>query len=395
MKQCLTIHSQRRIDCIVGARPNFVKIAPIMRALSSRPGLTARLIHTGQHYDVAMYSVFFEELGIPAPDINLEVGSGSNAEQTARIMMALEPVFLAHQPDLLIVVGDVNSTLAATLVAAKLLIPVAHVEAGLRSFDRTMPEEVNRLVTDLFSDLLFVTERSGIDNLARERVEPHRITFVGNVMIDTLYVCLDRAVPAQTTFIEFGAKSEFIKAASESKFGFVTLHRPSNVDDPRILKSLLEALVKISSKIGLIFPIHPRTRATITSAGLDQLLRDSSILTTPPLSYLRALGLMRSARFAITDSGGVQEETTALGIPCLTVRVNTERPTTIDEGTNSLVGVDPAALLTAVDDVLANGGKKGRIPSLWDGHAAIRIVDRIEAYLEAKADSSKAKLVTA
>jgi UDP-N-acetylglucosamine 2-epimerase (non-hydrolysing) len=385
MNTCPSNLSRRRIDCIVGARPNFVKIAPIMRALSSRPGLAPRLIHTGQHYDVAMNTVFFEELGIPAPDINLEVGSGSNAEQTARVMIALEPVFLAQRPDLLIVVGDVNSTLAATLVAAKLQIPVAHVEAGLRSFDRAMPEEINRLVTDRLSDLLFVTERSGIDNLARENVEPERITFVGNVMIDTLYACLDRAAPAQATFLEIGAKAGFIKAAADSGFGFVTLHRPSNVDDPMKLKALLAALVEISRKIGLVFPVHPRTGAMIAGAGLDHLLAESSIVMTPPLSYLRALGLMRNARLVITDSGGVQEETTALGVPCLTVRENTERPTTIDEGTNILVGVEPAALVAAVADVLTNGGKKGRIPQLWDGQAAIRIVDGVQAYLDAHA----------
>jgi UDP-N-acetylglucosamine 2-epimerase (non-hydrolysing) len=374
--------SKVKIDCIVGARPNLVKIAPIMRALAARPNLAPRLIHTGQHYDVAMNSVFFEELAIPAPHINLEVGSGTNTEQTAKIMIALEPVFLSARPDLVVVVGDVNSTLAAALVAAKLLIPVAHVEAGLRSFDRTMPEEINRIVTDRLSDLLFATEAAGIDNLARENVKADRVSLVGNVMIDSLYDCLDRAVPIRTTFAEIGVSDAFIGSVASSGFGFVTLHRPSNVDAPANLKLLIEALIDVSRRLPLVFPVHPRTKAMIANAGLDQLIAASSIATAPPLSYLRAVGLMREARLVITDSGGVQEETTALGVPCLTVRENTERPATIEEGTNTLVGTDPRALIAAVDDVLLNGGKRGRIPQLWDGHAAIRIVDGIEAFLD-------------
>ena len=380
----MTDHSPYRVDCIVGARPNFVKIAPIMRALAARPRLLPRLIHTGQHYDFVMNAVFFEELGIPAPDVNLEIGSGTNTEQTARIMLALEPVFLAARPDLLIVVGDVNSTLAATLVASKLLIPVAHVEAGLRSFDRSMPEEVNRLVTDRLSDLMFATESSAVENLARENVAPEQITFVGNVMIDTLFACLDRAIAPQQTFAEMGASASFARMAQMQGFGFVTLHRPSNVDDPAQLKALLAALAEISKRLPLVFPIHPRTRAMIAKAGAADILESANIATSPPLSYLRAIGLMRAARLVVTDSGGMQEETTALGVPCLTVRENTERPTTIDEGTNTLVGTDPAALLKAVDDILAHGGKSGRIPHRWDGKASLRIADAVESFLAAR-----------
>lgn len=374
----------REIDCIVGARPNFVKIAPIMRAIAARGTLSARLIHTGQHYDVAMNAVFFEELGIPLPDINLDVGSGTGTEQTARIMLRLEPILLERSPDLLLVVGDVNSTVAAALVAAKLRIPLAHVEAGLRSKDRSMPEEINRLVTDRLSDLLFTTEHSAIDNLIAEGASPRRIVFVGNVMIDTLYACLSRAAPARATLLEIGAAPDIVADALKRGFAFVTLHRPSNVDDAGKLESLLLALVEISRKITLVFPLHPRTKAMIESAHLDRLLRGSSIIVSPPLSYLRSIGLMRETRFVITDSGGVQEETTALGAPCLTVRENTERPITVDQGTNVLVGTSLDALIAAVDDILDNGGKKGRVPALWDGRAAERIAVELEAYLFGK-----------
>jgi UDP-N-acetylglucosamine 2-epimerase (non-hydrolysing) len=379
----------RHVDCIVGARPNFVKIAPIIRALREQNGLDVRLIHTGQHYDIAMNAVFFEELNIPDADINLDVGSGTGTEQTARIMLRLEPVLVARRPDLLLLVGDVNSTMAAALVAAKLNIPIAHVEAGLRSFDRTMPEEINRLVTDRLADLLFVTERRGIDNLIEEGLHPERVKFVGNVMIDTVHACLDRAVPARRTLAEAGANADFIDAAMETGFGFVTLHRPSNVDDPVRLKLLVEALVDIARKICLVFPLHPRTRVKIANTGLDRLHGESGIVTTPPLSYLRALGLMREAKLAITDSGGVQEETTALGVPCLTVRDNTERPATLEEGTNLLVGTSPAALIPAVEDIIATGGKTGRIPALWDGKAAIRIAQDICAFLNIEPGSAR------
>jgi UDP-N-acetylglucosamine 2-epimerase (non-hydrolysing) len=296
-------------------------------------------------------------------------------------MLALEPVWLASRPDLVLVVGDVNSTMAAALVAAKLEIPIAHVEAGLRSFDRTMPEEINRLVTDRLTDLFFATEESALDNLVAEGIDRTRIRLVGNVMIDTVRDCLDRAVPARTVLAEIGVTAKRIDAVIDSGFAFVTLHRPSNVDDPVKLEALLEALTEISREISLVFPLHPRTRAMIAKAGLDRLLGGSAIVAAPPLGYLRALGLMRAARLVITDSGGVQEETTALGVPCLTVRDNTERPTTVEQGTNRLVGTSPAALIAAVEDVLANGGKRGRVPALWDGAAATRIADEIERFL--------------
>ncbi len=370
----------RRVDCVVGARPNFMKIAPILRAFTARGGFDVRLIHTGQHYDNAMNAVFFEELAIPEPDINLEVGSGTNSEQTARIMLGLETAFVENRPDMLVVVGDVNSTMAAALVAAKLLIPVAHVEAGLRSNDRTMPEEINRLVTDRLSDLLLTTERAAAENLIREGAKSEQIRFVGNVMIDTLHACLDRARPAHATIREHGAHDDFVAAARE-RFGFVTLHRPANVDDPDILRGVLGALVDISQSIPLVFAMHPRTKAKIASGNLADILSKGRILETPPLSYLQALGLMREAHLAITDSGGVQEETTALGVPCLTVRDNTERPITITEGTNVLVGRSPEALRRAARVALAMTSKRGRIPELWDGKAAERVVGHVQEYL--------------
>ncbi len=372
-----------RVDCIVGARPNFVKIAPIMRAFRDDGRFRVRLIHTGQHYDIAMNEVFFQELAIPAPNVNLEVGSGTNTEQTARIMLGLEGVLAADRPDMLIVVGDVNSTMAAALVAAKLLIPVTHVEAGLRSGDRSMPEEINRLVTDRLSDLLLTTEREAAANLLREGVPADRIAFVGNVMIDSLLASLERARPAAETMSVHGASPDFVQAAAAG-FGFVTLHRPSNVDDPKVLGGLLEVLAEISCRIPLVFAVHPRTRAAIEAAGLGAWLDSAGILVTPPLSYLQAAGLMRKARLAITDSGGVQEETTALGVPCITVRDNTERPITIAEGTNALAGASPERLRSAVDEVLTTGGKRGRVPEMWDGKAAQRIVHHVAAFLADK-----------
>lgn len=371
---------RHKINCIVGARPNFVKIAPIIRELRSRVNNQVRLIHTGQHYDVAMNSVFFEELGIPDPDINLEVGSGSQTEQTARIMLALERMLIQERSDMLVVVGDVNSTLAAAIVSAKMLIPITHVEAGLRSNDRTMPEEINRIVTDRLSDLLLTTERSAEANLINEGVRPEQIKFVGNVMIDTLHACLERAIPGLSTLLDMGADAEFMQHAKEA-YGFVTLHRPSNVDDINQLRGLLAALVDISNSIPLIFAVHPRTRASIASEGLEALLERGRILITPPLSYLRSLGLMRDSRLVITDSGGIQEETTALGVPCLTVRDNTERPITINEGTNTLVGSSPSALRAAAAVAISGKGKRGRVPELWDGRAAVRVADEIEDYL--------------
>jgi UDP-N-acetylglucosamine 2-epimerase (non-hydrolysing) len=377
----LSRHLSFRIDCVVGARPNFVKIAPVLRALANRPGLTARLIHTGQHYDPAMSGQFFDELNIPAPDINLDAGSGTATEQTARIMLRLEPVLREKRPDLLVVVGDVNSTLAATLTGAQLSVSVAHIEAGLRSFDRTMPEEMNRVVTDRLCDLLLASERSAVVNLLREGVEPGRIKLVGNVMIDTLKANLGRAVPARDTLAAAGASPAFLASAAQG-FGFVTLHRPSNVDDPRQLGGLIGALADISHSISLVFAVHPRTRTMIASLGFEEILSGERILATPPLGYLSVIGLMREAKLVITDSGGIQDETTALGVPCLTVRDSTERPVTIEEGTNTLVGTSPPLLVGAARAILNSGGKKGRAPALWDGAAAERIADEIFAHLK-------------
>jgi UDP-N-acetylglucosamine 2-epimerase (non-hydrolysing) len=380
----MTKKSMLQIDCIVGTRPNFVKIAPIMRALAASDRLRGRLIHTGQHYDTGMNDVFFEELGIPKPDINLEIGSGTAATQMARIIAGLEPVFTSPRPDMVLVVGDVNSTLAAAIVASQLHIPVVHVEAGLRSYDRAMPEELNRVITDQLSSLLLVTEPPAVGNLVKEGIDAKRAVFVGNVMIDTLHHSLKRAVPAAQT-IKAMAPSIDPNMVIKEGFALATLHRPSNVDDPVVLKGLLEAFNEIAKRQYLIFPLHPRTRATVAKLGLGSLLENPKIITGPPLSYLSVIGLMRDAKMAITDSGGVQEETTALGVPCLTVRENTERPATIVDGTNTLIGIKPAVLIAAANDILETGGKRGRVPALWDGHTAGRIVDQIASFLDAYA----------
>lgn len=346
--------------------------------------MAGRLVHTGQHYDQAMSDVFFAELGIPEPDINLGVGSGTATVQTAQIMIGLEEVLTESAPDMLLVVGDVNSTVAAALVAAKLLIPIAHVEAGLRSGDWTMPEEVNRVITDRLSNLLLTTEREAEDRLLLEGVPKERIQFVGNVMINSLMASLPRAPRTEATFAEYGAGHAFM-AASVEGFGFVTLHRPSNVDDPARLAELVSVLREISTRVPLVFAVHPRTQARLAKHNLAAGLSSPRILATPPLPYLQMIGLMREARFVITDSGGVQEETTALGVPCLTARDTTERPVTISEGTNTLIGLSTEALKRAVDEVLETGGKRGRIPDLWDGRAAERVAECVEAYLTGKA----------
>ncbi|MAT92295.1 MAG: UDP-N-acetylglucosamine 2-epimerase (non-hydrolyzing) [Halioglobus sp.] len=364
------------ILCVVGARPNFMKIAPIMRAFAApESALEARLVHTGQHYDEAMKQAFFEQLNIPEPDIDLEVGSGSHAQQTAEIMKRFEPVLDEAPPAAVLVVGDVNSTIACALVAVKKGIPVIHVEAGLRSGDRSMPEEINRILTDQLSDLLFLTEDGARENLRREGIADDKAHFVGNVMIDTLLYNLRDAVPAVQTLAAAGV---------EGPFGLVTLHRPSNVDEPAVLRRLLEVLSEASHSTPLLFPIHPRTAARIEQAGLGSLLENAAITTLPPLGYLEMLGLMKEARVVFTDSGGIQEETTALGVPCITLRENTERPITVEEGTNSVVGTDPAAILAAYRQVLADGGKRGRSPELWDGAAARRIVGEINRWVEAR-----------
>lgn len=366
----------RKILCVVGARPNFMKIAPIMAEFAKSP-LHARLVHTGQHYNESMNNQFFVDLGIPAPDINLEVGSGSHAVQTAEIMKRFEPVIDQEKPAAVLVVGDVNSTIACALVAAKKGIPVIHVEAGLRSYDRTMPEEINRVLTDQISDLLFTTERMARENLLREGIADERIHFVGNVMIDTLHNNLARAIPAAETFAH--ASADF--SGAPRSYAALTLHRPSNVDNKEALTSLLSTIEQVASMIPVAFPLHPRTQSRIEEYGLNGMIQSPHILVLPPLGYLQMLGLMKDAKCFLTDSGGIQEETTALGVPCITLRENTERQITVDEGTNVIAGQDREKILSAVKDVLATGGKTGNIPEYWDGHASQRIVSTLHAWL--------------
>ena len=374
---------QGRIACIVGARPNFMKMAPLIRAFADEPGLPGTaLIHTGQHYDFAMSDRLFRDLGLPEPELNLEVGSASQAVQTAEVMKRIEPVLDELAPACVVVVGDVNSTLAVALVAAKKGIPVVHVEAGLRSFDRAMPEEINRVLTDQLSDLLYTTERAAETNLAREGVARERVHFVGNVMIDSLMQHVARATPPATTLARAAAST----AAVEDPAGFavVTLHRPSNVDDPVALGESLAILREVSRRLPVVWPVHPRTRANIERFGLAGIVSDPRIVLLPPQGYLEMLGLMSAAKLVLTDSGGIQEETTALAVPCLTMRENTERPITVDEGTNTLVARDRAKVLAVVDEILATGGKRGRRPEFWDGHAAPRIARHLAGWLAAR-----------
>ncbi len=371
------------ILCVVGARPNFMKIAPVIRAMKcAAPPVPVRLVHTGQHYDSQMNSQHFQALEIPDPDINLEVGSASHAIQTAEIMRRFEPVLDREQPAAVLVVGDVNSTLACALVAAKKGVAVIHVEAGLRSFDRTMPEEINRVLTDQISDLLFTTEKSAQENLLREGIPGSHIHFVGNVMIDTLRYSLKQAVPAARTLSQHGAAADW----TQKGFAVLTLHRPSNVDDPSALRKLLDAICEVSRRIPVVFSMHPRTRVKIEQHGLGAALEDGSLAVLPPLGYLEMLGLMQAARLVLTDSGGIQEETTALGIPCVTLRENTERPITVEEGTNTVVGQDPARILAVVGEILRTGGKAGRIPALWDGQASHRIAVTLREWLDHTAE---------
>jgi UDP-N-acetylglucosamine 2-epimerase (non-hydrolysing) len=339
-----------------------MKAAPVIRALSAF-GVEQIVVHTGQHYDFNMSDVFFQQLGMPAPDVNLQVGSGSHAQQTAHIMCRFEPVVLERKPDLVVVYGDVNSTVAAALVCSKLMVRVAHVEAGLRSFDRGMPEEINRLVTDQLSDLLFTPSEDGNRNLAREGIAPEKVFLAGNVMIDTLVRMLpeaDRRLPADLP----------------ARYALVTLHRPSNVDDLDWLRSLLASLERVGHGLEVIFPVHPRTRQKISSLGIGP-ESNGHIRFLEPLPYLDFLALQKHAAVVITDSGGIQEETTFLGVPCLTVRENTERPVTITIGTNVLVGRDTALLASELDRVLTHGRKSTGVPPLWDGHAAERIAQVI------------------
>lgn len=357
-----------RLDCVVGARPNFMKMAAVYKEIRRRPRLRARLIHTGQHYSPEMSDAFFRELDLPVPDCNLEVGQGTPVIQMAGILERLEPLFLQDRPDAVIVVGDVNSTVAASLVAVRLGIRIAHVEAGLRSFDRGMPEEINRLITDTISDFLFVTEPSGVTNLIAERVSRDRIFLVGNVMIDTLLDSLSRAEHSDV-LERFGLLPR--------GYALVTLHRPSNVDDPERFQKLMGALSVLARSLPVVFPIHPRTRQRLESGGWDT----GGIRLVPPLGYLDFLRLMSQTRLMLTDSGGIQEETTILNVPCLTLRENTERPITVEQGTNRLVGVDPKAILAAADQALAAPPAAPRAPDLWDGKAAQRILDILEPAL--------------
>jgi len=360
------------ITMVAGARPNFMKIAPIARAFQAAE-IGFRIVHTGQHYDEKMSRTFFEELQIPHPDVNLEVGSGSHIRQISEVMRRLEEELTAHRPDALLVVGDVNSTAAATIAAVKLGIPVAHVEAGLRSFDRTMPEEINRLLTDAISRWLFTSEPSGGANLLREGVPAERIHFVGNVMIDTLLTHRQRA-DGERTAREMGLKPR----------GYVvmTLHRPSNVDDLERFASIMRAVRRIAAELPVLFAVHPRTRARVEALGPVERALQDRLQLVEPLGYLSMLGLMDAARFVMTDSGGIQEETTALGVPCLTLRENTERPVTIEVGGNRLVGWRTEAILAAAADLLAGTNTPPRIPEKWDGRASERIAAILKSDIE-------------
>jgi UDP-N-acetylglucosamine 2-epimerase (non-hydrolysing) len=368
------------IVAVVGARPNYMKMAPLLRAFSNQPGLPGIvLVHTGQHYDIAMNERLFADLELPAPDLNLEVGSGTHAVQTAEVMRRFEPLLDELRPSCVVVVGDVNSTLACALVASKKTVPVVHVEAGLRSYDREMPEEINRIVTDQLADLLYVTERDAAANLSRENIDASRIAFVGNVMIDSLKHHLPRAVEPRVMLERAGHDSASVSTGEG--FGVVTLHRPSNVDHPDALHEALTVLREVAKRIRLVWPVHPRARANIARFGLQGVIEDASIVLLEPQGYLEMLGLLANARLVLTDSGGIQEETTALSVPCLTMRENTERPITVSEGTNTIVGRDRHRVMSCVDDILRAGGKQGRLPELWDGHAAERIAEHLRNWL--------------
>ncbi|NDP41101.1 MAG: UDP-N-acetylglucosamine 2-epimerase (non-hydrolyzing) [Aromatoleum sp.] len=382
------LHSKPLV-CVVGARPNYMKMAPLVRAFAAHADLPpVVLVHTGQHYDVAMNERLFADLEMPAPDLNLEVGSGTHAVQTAEIMRRFEPVLDDLAPSAVLVVGDVNSTLACSLVAAKRRTPVVHVEAGLRSFDREMPEEINRLLTDQIADLLYTTERAAADNLTREGIAPDRIRFVGNVMIDSLLRHRQRAKPPAATLEREGCATTLLH--DERGFGLVTLHRPSNVDDRDALREALSILREVSTRLPLIWPVHPRARRNIDQFDLSSLIDSAGIVLLPPQGYLEMLGLLADARLVLTDSGGIQEETTALAVPCLTMRDNTERPITVEQGTNTLVGRSRARAIACVDEILRTGGKRGRMPELWDGRAADRIAADLAGWLEIAAAGREA-----
>ena len=405
------------LTLLVGARPNFMKAAPILREVAKRDGVTAELVHSGQHYDAKMSDVFFEQLGLPRPDVNLGVGSGSHAEQTAAVMVKLEKLIMekdpATRPDWLVVVGDVNSTMAGAIAAAKLHVRVAHVEAGLRSFDREMPEEINRMVTDAIADLLLTTEEAGNANLKREGHPDERVVFVGNVMIDTLRYCLASAQALDIRPLVGQTPSSVLRPPSSGTstarhdpgpahtmdvpedgrrktedgrrftpeappYALLTMHRPSNVDDKHTLTRLVGAFEKIAADIRIVFPAHPRTRKRLDEFGLTERMAASARIIEP-VGYIEMLALQKSAQMLLTDSGGMQEESTVLGVPCLTMRNNTERPCTLELGTSELVGNDTDKLLEAAGRVLDGTWKTGRVPPLWDGRAAERIVDALVA----------------
>ncbi|NWH06063.1 non-hydrolyzing UDP-N-acetylglucosamine 2-epimerase [Desulfobacter latus] len=362
-----------KIMLIAGARPNFMKIAPIARAFDSRADdIAYKIVHTGQHYDTNMSDVFFEELGIRKPDYHLGAGGGSHSQQTAKIMVEFEAVCEQDRPDLVMVVGDVNSTLACSVVAKKMHINVAHVEAGLRSFDLNMPEEINRMVTDAVSDLFFVTEEQGMANLKKEGKPEACIHFVGHVMIDNLFYQLSQLEKMNSADLKYNDYK-----SGHSEYGVVTLHRPSNVDDKTTLIRIFNTLDQISKRLPLIFPIHPRTQKNMEAFGITP---PDTITLTPPLSYMAFLNLWKDAKLALTDSGGLQEETTALGIPCLTIRENTERPITITQGTNELVGASEKKIFDAFEKIMAGNWRTGQKPDLWDGRAAERITDILLAH---------------
>ncbi len=352
-----------------------MKVAPVLAQLRKDARVRQVLVHTGQHYDPKMSDVFFQDLGMPAPDAHLGAGGGSHAQQTAKIMVEVEPVILREEPDVVVVAGDVNSTVAVALVAAKLGVAVAHIEAGLRSWDWRMPEEVNRVLTDRMSDLLFTPSRDADENLAKEGIDPGRVHFVGNVMIDSLHAALPRARESRI-HQQLGVR--------KGEYALATLHRPSNVDEPAALERLLVALAEVSGRIPVVFPVHPRTCARLS---VDASLRARAegargLKLADPIGYLDFLALTANARLVMTDSGGIQEETTALGVPCLTVRHNTERPVTVEVGSNTLVGTDPAQVVPAAVAVLEGRGKKGRVPDLWDGRAAERIARILVRFCE-------------
>lgn len=369
--------------CVVGARPNFMKMAPILRALASHtPAIPSLLVHTGQHYDQDMSDRLFEALGLPRPDVNLEVGSASHAVQTAEVMKRFEPLVDQYKPSCVLVVGDVNSTLACTLVAVKKNVPVAHVEAGLRSGDRKMPEEINRVLTDQVADRLYTTERSADTNLLAEGISAQRVCFSGNVMIDSLVSHRPHAPTAAHTLQAHGVDASVLN--HPKGYGVVTLHRPSNVDDVASLTHLLDVLLEVAQQLPLVFAMHPRTRANLERFGLMPRINAQQMVCLPPQGYLEMLGLMAGATLVLTDSGGLQEETTALGVPCLTLRENTERPITIAQGTNTLVGSSRDLILQNLADILAGRGKHGRIPEYWDGQAAQRIAADLWRWLRAE-----------